>query len=338
MQNKLDNKTILVTGGAGYIGLHFVKATLKASQSVNIIVVDNLVYGHEDLIRNFPVKFIKGDIGDEGLMRRVFQENQVDFVVHFAAYAYVGESVKDPIKYYENNVISSIILLKTMKEAGVSNIIFSSSCATYGLPESMPINEDVQQSPINPYGQTKLAIEKAIKDFHTAYGLNYVILRYFNVAGADPENEIGEDHNPETHLIPLLLESIFDPEQQITVFGDDYPTEDGTCIRDYIHVNDLVHAHILGIGYLLEGKGSNIFNVGLSSGYSVKEVIDLGKKVTGKDVSYKIGKRREGDPPVLIASSEKIKRVLGWEPKFHLEDMLQHAWAWYQKRVDRKIL
>jgi UDP-glucose 4-epimerase len=252
--------------------------------------------------------------------------------MHFSAYAYVGESVKKPEKYYNNNVVNTLHLLDAMRRHDVKYFIFSSTCATYGEPEKMPIVEDMPQNPINPYGRTKLMVEKILEDYHRAYGLNYCALRYFNAAGADPDCEIGELHDPETHLIPLVLDAAIGKRRSISVFGTDYPTPDGTCVRDYIHINDLADAHIRALEYIRTNNCSEKFNLGNGCGYSVKEIIEMARKVTGKEIPVVYAERRPGDPPELIGSAEKAKRILGWEPKFDLESIMQTAWAWHQKQ------
>ena len=267
---------ILVTGGAGYIGSHTVK--LLKDQGYELIVLDNLVYGHQDIAEKLDVNLIIGDLGDRPLLDKLFQEYAIEGVIHFAAYAYVEESMKNPAKYYQNNVVSTLNLLEAMESAGVRKMVFSSTCASYGMPEMIPIPETHPQNPINTYGYTKLVIEKMLADFQRAYGWEYVAFRYFNAAGADPDGMIGEDHHPETHLIPLVLYTALGKRDTITIFGDDYDTPDGTCIRDYIHVTDLAQAHLLGLDYLLQGGKSDIFNLGNGSGFSVKEVIEATKK------------------------------------------------------------
>jgi UDP-glucose 4-epimerase len=253
--------------------------------------------------------------------------------MHFAAYAYVGESVSQPDKYYRNNVYGSLVLLEAMVAANIKKFVFSSTCASYGVPQQIPITETHPQDPINPYGATKLMVERILQDFDIAYGLKSVIFRYFNAAGADPSGQIGEDHLPETHLIPLILLTALGKRESITVYGSDYPTADGTCIRDYIHVNDLADAHVLGLQYLLAGNSSNIFNLGNGNGFSVKEVIDAAKEVTGKPIHVEFGDRRAGDPPALVGSSDKARQILHWQPQYaDLKLILQHAWQWHQKR------
>ncbi|MFN7715233.1 MAG: UDP-glucose 4-epimerase GalE [Pseudanabaenaceae cyanobacterium] len=324
-------KTILVTGGAGYIGAHGVLALQNAGYQV--IILDNLVYGHRDVAEKLNVPLIVGDTNDRPLLDQIFAEHQIAAVMHFAAYAYVGESVTEPDKYYRNNVVGTLTLLEAMIAANVKNFVFSSTCATYGIPHQVPITEEHLQTPINPYGATKLMVERILQDFDVAYGLRFVSFRYFNAAGADPAGLLGEDHNPETHLIPLVLQTALGIRKSITVFGTDYPTPDGTCIRDYIHVTDLADAHVLGIDYLLSGQPSNIFNLGNGNGFSVKEVIETAEKVTGKTINVIYGDRRAGDPPALVGSSTKAREILHWQPQYaDLNLIISHAWQWHQKR------
>lgn len=322
---------ILITGGAGYIGSHTVK--LLQSRGYDILVFDNLVYGHRDIIDRLGVKLIEGDLGDRTLLQKLFQEYKIEAVIHFAAYAYVGESVENPAKYYRNNVSYTLNLLEAMEEAGVRKIVFSSTCATYGIPEEVPIKETHPQNPINPYGYTKLVVERMLEDFHKAYGWEYVAFRYFNAAGASSDGLIGEDHDPEPHLIPLVLYAALGKRDSVSILGDDYPTPDATCIRDYIHVEDLAQAHFLGLEYLLKGGKSDVFNLGNGNGFSVKEVIEAAKRVTGKDFTVKNAPRRPGDPPMLVGSSEKARQVLNWQPQYpEIETIIRHAWLWHQSR------
>ncbi|MEH1766467.1 UDP-glucose 4-epimerase GalE [Nostoc sp.] len=324
--------TILVTGGAGYIGSHTVLALKQAGY--NVVILDNLVYGHRDLVeRVLQVELIVGDTGDRALLDRLFKTHDIAAVMHFSAYAYVGESVTDPAKYYNNNVLGTLTLLEAMLTASVKKFVFSSTCATYGVPEFVPIPENHPQNPINPYGATKLMVERILSDFDVAYGLQSVRFRYFNAAGANPNGLLGEDHNPETHLIPLVLMTALGKRKSISIFGTDYPTPDGTCIRDYIHVNDLADAHILGLEYLLKGRDSEVFNLGNGSGFSVKEVITAAEEVTGISIPVEERDRRPGDPPILIGTSEKARTILGWKPKYpSIQDIVAHAWQWHQKR------
>jgi UDP-glucose 4-epimerase len=323
--------TILVTGGAGYIGSHTVK--LLKSKGYNLVVFDNLIYGHQDFIDKLEVEFVKGDLSDRGLLAQIFSQYQIEGVIHFAAYAYVGESMTNPAKYYRNNVVSTLNLLEAMESARVRKIVFSSTCATYGMPEEVPISETHPQNPINTYGYTKLVVEKMLADFQRAYGWEYVIFRYFNACGASPDGILGEDHDPEPHLIPLTLYTALGKRDYISILGDDYPTPDGTCIRDYIHVEDLADAHLLGLEYLLRGGTSEVFNLGNGNGFSVKEVIEAAKKVTQIDFPVKIGDRRPGDPPILVGASTKAHQILGWQPQYpEIETIITHAWQWHQKR------
>lgn len=321
-------KTLLVTGGTGYIGSHTVR--MLAEKGYSLVVVDNLVYGHKESIVNPEVKFIAGDLGDRDLMEKVFTEYNIDAVIHFAAYAYVGESVTAPAKYYQNNIVAPLTLLDVMLAKGCKKFIFSSTCATYGNPVYVPIDENHPQDPINPYGQSKLMLEKILKDYHKAYGLNYVFLRYFNASGAAADGLIGEDHNPETHLIPLIIEAGMGIRPEITVFGTDYDTPDGTGIRDYIHVLDLGEAHLLAYEHLAKGGKSIACNLGTGNGYSVKEVIDIVEEVTGLKVPVKYGDRRAGDPSRLVANPSYAKEALGWEAKYKdLRDTVKTAWKWH---------
>jgi UDP-glucose 4-epimerase len=326
------DRVILVTGGAGYIGTHAVKAL--EDRGFQVIVLDNLVYGHRELVAaNLKAKLVVGDISDRNFLEQLFSTTKIDAVMHFAAFAYVGESVTDPAKYYQNNVVGTLTLLDAMRKHGVTNFVFSSTCATYGVPQSTPITEDHPQHPINPYGAGKLTVERVLQDYDPAYGLKSVIFRYFNAAGADPDGLFGEDHNPETHLIPLVLQTAAGKRASVSIFGNDYDTPDGTCIRDYIHVTDLAQAHVLGLEYLLEHQVSQIFNLGNGSGFSVKEVIDTAEKVTGKEISIEECPRRAGDPAILIGSSTRARQILGWEPKYaDLTTIVKHAWKWHQHR------
>lgn len=320
--------TILVTGGAGYIGSHACKALAAAGYKP--VVYDNLVYGHEWAVCWGPLEI--GNIADRDRLAEVFEQYQPEAVIHFAAYAYVGESVQDPLKYYSNNVLGSLSLLHTMRQFGVNKLVFSSTCATYGVPQTERLDEAHPQQPINPYGCSKLMVEQILEDFGQAHGLRYVALRYFNAAGADPEGKIGEVHEPETHLIPLVLQAALGLRSQITVYGDDYDTGDGTCIRDYIHVNDLVDAHVLALEALQAGDGSAVYNLGNGQGYSVNDIIDTARRVSGQHIEVEVGPRRVGDPPVLVATAEKARLELGWRPRYNLiEDIIESAWKWTQK-------
>ncbi|UOE94958.1 UDP-glucose 4-epimerase GalE [Alkalihalobacillus sp. LMS39] len=319
--------TILVTGGAGYIGSH--TALYLQQQNEDVIILDNLQKGHQEAVLNTP--FYKGDLRDEAVLDEIFTKHNITSVIHFAANSLVGESVTAPLEYYENNVIGSYTLVKKMVEHNVKQIVFSSTAATYGEPESVPIQESDPTIPTNPYGETKLAIEKLLKWADGAYGLKSVCLRYFNAAGADPEGRIGEDHTPESHLIPLVLQVALGQRETIKIFGDDYPTEDGSCVRDYIHVMDLAQAHYLALKKLETTNESGIYNLGNGTGFSVKEVIDVCREVTKKEIKAEIAERRAGDPAVLIASSEKAKQELGWKPNYaDLNQIIEHAWTWHQ--------
>jgi UDP-glucose 4-epimerase len=324
--------TILVTGGAGYIGAHTVLALKE--KGYRVIVFDNLVYGHRDLVEKvLDAELIEGDINDTDRLRQLFTEQKISAVIHFAAYAYVGESCENPGKYYRNNVVGTLSLLEAMRDTEVKHIVFSSTCATYGVPDEVPILESQTQRPINPYGYTKLTVERILQDFDSAHGLRSVVFRYFNAAGADPQGRLGEDHNPETHLIPLVLLTALGKREAISIFGTDYPTADGTCIRDYIHVTDLAQAHVLGLEYLMAGNPSDTFNLGNGNGFSVKEVIDCAKIVTARNIPVIETERRPGDPPALVGSGEKAKKVLGWKPAYaDIETILAHAWQWHQHR------
>ncbi len=316
---------ILVVGGAGYIGSHMCK--YLAQHDCQPIVLDNLSLGHREAVKWGPL--FKGNLDDQVLLERIFQQHTIKAVMHFAAFCYVGESVLHPLKYYQNNISSTLGLLKGMQAAGVNNLIFSSTCATYGEPDFLPITEDHPQKPINPYGQSKLMMEKIFADLDKADGLKTVCLRYFNAAGADPEGELGEDHDPETHLLPLILQTALGQRKELTVFGNDYPTKDGTCIRDYIHINDLAQAHYLSLQHLLQGGQSKQYNLGNGNGSSILDVLDTASQITGKRIPYTFSDRRAGDPAVLIGSSEKAARELGWTPKYaNLDTILETAWKW----------
>ncbi|MDX2270657.1 MAG: UDP-glucose 4-epimerase GalE [Cyanobacteriota bacterium] len=323
---------VLVTGGAGYIGSHAVLALQAAGYEV--VILDNLIYGHRDLVASvLGVQLIVGDTQDLSLLREVFRAHSFTAVMHFAAFAYVGESVRDPAKYYRNNLVGTLSLLEVMREFGVKSFIFSSTCASYGIPEVLPIPEDHPQKPINPYGKSKLMVEQMLADFAQAYGLKYVSFRYFNAAGADPQGRLGEDHSPETHLIPLVLMTALGKQASISIFGNDYDTPDGTCIRDYIHVTDLAVAHVLGLNYLLEGGESTIFNLGNGSGFSVDQVIQVARQVTARPIPTVMAARRDGDPPALVGSAAKARHLLGWIPQYaDLPTIISHAWHWHQKR------
>lgn len=323
--------TILVTGGAGYIGSHVVKSLQQ--HGYRVLVFDNLICGHRDVVENvLQAELVVGDICDRALLDHIFATHNIAAVMHFAAYAYVGESIKEPGKYYRNNVSGTVTLLEAMVAANVKKLVFSSTCATYGIPDVVPITETVVQNPINPYGTSKLIVEKILADFDMAYGLRSVCFRYFNAAGADPDGQLGEDHTPETHLIPLVLQTALGQRESISIFGTDYPTVDGSCVRDYIHVTDLAQAHLLGLDHLLKGHQSEAFNLGNGSGFSVKQVIEVARHVTGRPINVIETARRPGDPPVLVGSYEKAKKLLGWTPRFsNLNDIVTHAWQWHQK-------
>lgn len=318
---------ILITGGAGYIGSHTARE-LK-DQGRDIVIYDNLSRGHRQAVKDMPL--VVGDLADTELLARTIDEYHVDSVIHFAAESQVGESMADPQKYYINNVSGTLNLLKVMKEKNVNKIVFSSTAATYGEPERIPIDEESAKNPTSVYGRTKLMMEQILEDYDMAYGLKYVALRYFNAAGAHISGEIGEDHEPETHLIPIIMQVLLGQREAISIFGTDYPTPDGTCIRDYIHVTDLAHAHILALDALYDGMESRIYNLGNGNGFSVKEVIDTVEKVTGKKVPRVEEGRRPGDPAVLIASSQKIIKELGWKPRYNtLEKIIETAWNWHK--------
>lgn len=313
---------ILVTGGAGYIGSHIVRRLLFLGEEV--IVLDNLETGYSDAVSD--AKLIIGDLRDEKLLSNVFENNKIEGVIHFAANSLVGESMKDPYKYYYNNFYGTLCLVNSMVKHNINKIVFSSTAATYGVPEEIPIKESNKTQPTNVYGETKLAMEKMLHWFSNAHDLNYISLRYFNAAGADESGEIGERHDPETHLIPNILKAAKNNEE-INVFGDDYPTIDGTCVRDYIHVTDLSNAHIMAFNFLRGNRENRIYNLGSENGFSVKQVIEEVEKILRIDMKVNIMDRREGDPPTLIASSEKIKEELGWEPKYSdMEAIISTAW------------
>ena len=321
--------SILVVGGAGYVGSHTVDYLLQ--QNCDVVVVDNLCLGHRQAVpANVP--FYLGDIRDKEWLRLVFQQEKIDGVIHFAAYSLVGESVQKPLEYFNNNIYGTQILLEVMQEFGVDKIVFSSSAATYGEPKSIPILETEPLNPKNPYGDTKRVMESMMRWADDAHGLKSVALRYFNVAGAKEDGSIGEDHNPETHLIPIILQVALGQREHLQIFGDDYDTPDGTCIRDYVHVMDLAQAHYLAMKYLIDGGQTTAFNLGSENGYSVKEVYEAAKNVTGVDIPAVISPRRAGDPSKLVASSKLIQEVLGWKPEYHnVEDIIATAWKWHQK-------
>ena len=320
--------SVLVLGGAGYIGSHTSHQLIKNGEDV--IIVDNLQTGHIDALHK-DAKFYQGDIRDREFMDKVFSENNIEAVIHFAANSLVGVSMQEPLSYYDNNVYGTQAVLETMVKHNVDKIVFSSTAAVYGEPKHIPIQENDETNPTNTYGETKLAMEKMMKWTNKAYGTRYVSLRYFNVAGAIDGGYIGEDHTPETHLIPLILQVPLKKREFITVFGDDYDTHDGSCIRDYIHVIDLANAHIKSLNYLREGNESNIFNLGSGNGFTVKEMIEAAKDATGEEIKVVIGKRRAGDPAKLVASSKKAKEILGWVPEFDsVKKMISDAWTWHK--------
>lgn len=324
--------TILVTGGAGYIGSHAVLALKRAGYG--IIVLDNLEYGHREFVEDIlKVELVVGDINDRLLLDKVFATRNIAAVMHFAAYIAVGESVSDPAKYYRNNVNGMLTLLEAMVAADVKQVVFASTCSIFGEPKQVPMTEDHPQDPINPYAATKWMGERMLADFDSAYGLKSVVFRFFNACGANPEGLIGEDHTPETHLIPLVLLTALGKRASISIYGTDYDTPDGTCLRDYIHVSDLANAYVLGVEYLLEGGKSEVFNLGNGNGFSVREVIETAKQVTGRDFKVVECDRRSGDPSILVGSSEKAHKILGWSPKYpDISQIISHAWQWHQRR------
>ncbi|MFE8699425.1 UDP-glucose 4-epimerase GalE [Cytobacillus sp. FJAT-54145] len=320
---------ILVLGGAGYIGSHAVHELIE--QNVKVVVMDNLETGHKKAIHP-KAKFYKGDIRDRDQLVEVFNQEEIEGVLHFAASSLVWESMIKPVKYFDNNVYGMMVLLDVMNQFNVKNIVFSSTAATYGESDVVPIHEDVSTRPTNPYGESKRMMEQIMKWCELAHGIKYVSLRYFNVAGAMRDGIIGEDHDPETHLIPIVLETALGKRKHVTIFGCDYDTKDGTCIRDYVHVDDLIQAHILALQYLIAGNESTVFNLGSNEGYSVKEIIETAEIVTGKKIQTVLGDRRLGDPPILVASSQKAKNILGWEPKkSNIEQIIYDAWIWHSK-------
>ena len=318
----------LVLGGAGYIGSHTVDRLIEKGEKT--IVVDSLVTGHRQAV-NKDAKFYQGDIADKDFMRQVFKENSdIDAVIHFAAYSLVAESMKKPLKYFDNNTAGMVKLLEVMNEFSIDKIVFSSTAATYGIPEEVPIKETTPQNPINPYGESKLMMEKIMRWADKAYGIKFVPLRYFNVAGAKPDGSIGEDHMPETHLLPIVLQVAMGKRDKLQIFGDNYNTPDGTNIRDYVHPLDLADAHILAVDYLKAGNPSTAFNLGSSSGFSNREILEAARKVTNKEIPAEIAPRRGGDPDVLVASSTKAREVLGWKPQFDdISKIIETAWKWH---------
>ncbi len=322
---------LLVVGGAGYIGSHMVKMLLRAG--VEVVTLDDLSKGHRDAV--LGGEFIEASLADRGALRDVFASHAFDAVLHFASFIEVGESVRNPRKYYENNLTNTLNLLGAMLEAGVKHFVFSSTAAVYGTPMHVPITEDHPQVPINPYGASKWMVEQVLRDYDRAYGLKSVSLRYFNAAGADPDGELGERHDPETHLIPLVLQAASGRRPHVSVFGRDYDTPDGTCIRDYIHVMDLCDAHLLALRHLETKGDSAVFNLGNGEGFSVQQVIDTARTVTGRKIPVVYGERRAGDPPRLVADSGKARNLLGWKPKYSdLATIINHAWRW-ERRLSR---
>lgn len=325
-------KTILVAGGAGYIGSHACKALADAGYTP--IAYDNLSFGHRWAAQWGPL--VEGDIADTALLRRTIREHGVSAVMHFAAFTYVGESMTEPAKYMKNNVVNAIALLDAMRAESVRHIVFSSTCATYGTPIHVPIAEDHPQAPINAYGETKLMVEKVLRWYGEAYGLTWMALRYFNAAGADPQGRIGEQHEPETHLIPLILDAALGRRPAIEVFGTDYPTPDGTAIRDYIHVDDLAHAHVKALAHIQDGGASTALNLGTGRGYSVREVIAAVERISGRTVPVRETTRRAGDPPALVAQPAMAEQLLNWKAGAGLDDIVATAWNWH-RRMERKV-
>lgn len=319
---------ILVVGGAGYIGSHAVDQLVE--KGYDVVVVDNLQTGHQEAIAN-QARFYQGDIRDKSFLMNVFKNERIEGVLHFAANSLVGESMEMPLLYFNNNVYGTQVLLEVMEEYDVKRIVFSSSAATYGEPKVIPIAETAATNPESPYGETKLMMEKMLKWCDQAYGMRYVALRYFNVAGAKLDGSIGEDHTPESHLLPIILQTALGQREELLIFGDDYPTIDGTCIRDYVHVVDLIEAHILALDYLMAGKESTTFNLGSSAGFSVNEMLIAARQITGKEIPAKVVPRRSGDPSTLVASSEKAQTILGWEPRYTtMPVIIESAWNWHQ--------
>ena len=326
-------RTVLVTGGAGYVGSHTCKTLAEAGY--NPVTYDNLSRGHRDAVRWGPL--VVGDIADRDKLKATFDKYEPEAIVHFAAYTYVGESVGDPSLYYRNNVTGSLALIESAVEAGIRRIVFSSTAATYGTPQYMPLTEEHNTLPINPYGRSKLVVEQMLTDADQAYGLRSVALRYFNAAGADPEGEIGEDHDPETHAIPLAIQAVLGQRPPFQIFGTDYQTRDGTAIRDYVHVMDLASAHVKALEYLARGGASTQVNLGTGTGTSVKELIDAVGAVAGKPVPHQSGPRREGDPAVLVAGNQRARELLGWEPRFQdLSEIVGTAWRWHTVGLEQR--
>lgn len=320
--------TVLVLGGAGYIGSHAVDRLVE--KGYDVAVVDNLVTGHRAAV-NAKARFYEGDVRDQAFLDGVFDKEDIEGVIHFAAFSVVPESMKKPLKYFDNNTAGMVSLLEVMNKHNVKKIVFSSTAATYGEPKQIPIKETDPQVPTNPYGESKLMMEKIMRWSDEAYGIKFVALRYFNVAGAKEDGSIGEDHHPETHLVPIILEVAAGERDQLAIFGDDYPTKDGTNVRDYVHVVDLADAHILALEYLKAGHDSDAFNLGSSTGFSNKEMLEAARKVTGKEIPAKMAPRRAGDPSTLIAASNKARKTLNWQPRFdNVEDIIRTAWNWKQ--------
>lgn len=324
--------TVLVLGGAGYIGSHAVDRLVEKGDDV--AVVDNLVTGHRAAV-NPKARFYQGDVRDQDFLNDVFDKEDIEGIIHFAAFSVVPESMKKPLKYFDNNTAGMVSLLEVMNKHNVKRIVFSSTAATYGEPKQIPIKETDPQVPTNPYGESKLMMEKIMKWSDEAYGIKFVALRYFNVAGAKPDGSIGEDHHPETHLVPIILEVAAGERKELSIFGDDYPTKDGTNVRDYVHVVDLADAHILALEYLKAGHDSNAFNLGSSTGFSNKEMLEAARKVTGKEIPAKMAPRRAGDPSTLIAASDKARDILNWQPQYdNVEDIIRTAWNWKQSHPE----
>jgi UDP-glucose 4-epimerase len=325
--------SILVCGGAGYIGSHM--SAYLSENNEEVVILDNMEKGHMEAAKTVGGKIYIGDLRDRKILDKVFSENQINSVIDFAAYSLVGESVTEPLKYFENNIGSTISLLNAMKDYNVKNIVFSSTAATYGEPESIPIVETDRTLPTNPYGESKLAVEKVLKWCDRAHGIKYTALRYFNAAGAHISGKIGEDHRPESHLIPIILQVALGKREKIMIFGDDYDTEDGSCVRDYVHVTDLAAAHLLALKRLKNGGESAAYNLGNGKGFSVKEVIDAAREVTGINIKAETSKRRAGDPATLVASSEKARKELGWKPEYDsLKTIIETAWNWHKNHLN----
>lgn len=327
--------TVLVTGGAGYIGSHACKALAAAGYTP--VAYDSLVFGHRWAVQWGPL--VVGDLADTALIRKTIRDHDITACIHFAAFTYVGESVTDPRKYFRNNVVNTLGLMDSLVEAGVRRMVFSSTCATYGDPEYMPLDEAHRQQPVNPYGESKLMVERMLQWYGRAYGLGWTALRYFNASGADPEGRIGEEHDPETHLIPLILQTALGERSHIGIFGTDYPTADGTAVRDYIHVDDLADAHVLALRHLERGGDSQAFNLGTGTGHSVRAVIDAAERVTGQPIPVKLAPRRDGDPAVLVADPRRARQVLGWQPRYaDIDGIVATAWHWHQLMAEFRRL